>query len=207
MTLARLTPRDRRALWIGVIVLVGTLAYTRGVPALSAWTRERRASAAELRRELADFRRGMAEQKDRKALLTARANALEELDRGLLPGEQPASAAASLARLVGTAADSSNVHIRSTQLRIDSARSDAVYSTVGMRIDATSDIRGLTSFLARLERGPTLLVLRSLSITQPEPAAEMEALRIDVEVAGLMRAPPDATRPRSSNAPEAEIAP
>jgi hypothetical protein len=140
-------------------------------------------------------------------LLTARAKALGELDGGLLTGEQPASAAASLARLVGTAADSSNVHIRSTQLRIDSARSDAVYSTVGLRMDATSDIRGLTSFLARLERGPTLLVLRSLSITQPEPAAEMEALRIDVEVAGLMRVPPDATPPRVSKAPEAETAP
>lgn len=188
MIFARLSPRDRRALWIGVIVIGGTLLLTRGIPALSAWTRERRASADELRRELIELEQGIAEQRSRKALLSSRAAELAALDHGVLPGETPASAAASLARLVGIAADSSNVHVRSTQLRVDSVRAEEVYITVAVRIDASSDVRGLTQLLARLERGPTLLVIRSLYVTQPEPLAEMEALRIELEVAGLMRA-------------------
>jgi hypothetical protein len=173
---------------LGAIVIGGAIGLTRGVPALSDWTAERRASAEELRRELARLEQGIAGQRDRKALLSSRAAALAELDRGLLRGATPASAAASLAQVVGTAADSSNVHVRSTQVRLDSATAEQHYSDVTVRVDATGDVRGLTQLLARLERGPTLLVVRSLSVSQPEPLAEMEALRIELEVAGLMRA-------------------
>jgi hypothetical protein len=53
---------------------------------------------------------------------------------------------------------------------------------------ATGDVRGLVSFLRALEGGPTRVVVRSLSVTQPEPAAlpdRPESLRIEFEVAAL----------------------
>jgi hypothetical protein len=62
-----------------------------------------------------------------------------------------------------------------------------VFAPVSVRIDATADVRGLTNLLTRLERGPTLLVVRALSITQPEPNAEMEALAVELTVEGLSR--------------------
>lgn len=188
MSLLTLSPRDRRALAVGGTVMIAALTLARGFPALRTWTNERRASAVELNHELSQLRLGVASQRERKAALTKRSAELASLESALLPGETPATGAASLARLVGTAAESSAVHIRSTQLRTDSIRAGDAYTRVAVRIDATSDIRGLTSFLARLERGPALLVVKSLAITQSEPLSEMETLRAELEVAGLARA-------------------
>lgn len=187
MSLATINQRDRRALALGAIVIVATLILARGVPTLMSWTTERQSSAAELTTELHVLRHAGATQRERRAQVAAGTASLSRLEAGLLTGATPASAAAALAQFVGHAADSSGVHVRSTQVRADTARTGAVFAPVSVRIDATADVRGLTNLLTRLERGPTLLVVRALSITQPEPNAEMEALAVELTVEGLSR--------------------
>jgi hypothetical protein len=56
-------------------------------------------------------------------------------------------------------------------------------------MDVTGDIRGVMAMLASLERGPTLLAVRSLSISQPDLTAgddRVEALHVEIDVEGLM---------------------
>lgn len=187
MSLTTINQRDRRALVLGAIVILATLILARGVPTLMSWTTERQSSAAELTTELRALRHALATQRERRAHVAAGTASLARLEAGLLGGATPASAAAALAQFVGAAADSSGVHVRSTQVRGDTARTGAVFAPVSVRIDATSDVRGLTNLLTRLERGPMLLVVRALSITHPEPNAEMEALNVELTVEGLSR--------------------
>jgi hypothetical protein len=187
MSFPTINPRDRRALAVGAIVIVAALILARGVPALFSWTAERQSSAAELTTELRALRNALATQRERRAQLAAGAASLARLEAGLLAGATPVSAAAALAQLVGRAADSAGIHVRSTQVRGDTARTGAVFTTVSVRIDATADVRGLTSLLARLERGPALMVISALSVTQLEPESEMEALQVELTVEGLSR--------------------
>ena len=187
MSLPTINPRDRRALVVGAVVIIATLILTRGVPALLSWTAERQSSAAELTTELNALRHAVATQRARRDELQVGTASLARLEAGLLAGATPASAAAALAQFVGAATDSSGVHVRSTQVRGDTARTGAVFAPVSVRIDATADVRGLTNLLVRLERGPMLLVVRTLSITQPDPGSEMEALAVELTVEGLSR--------------------
>lgn len=186
-----MSQRDRRALVAGAILIVATLAVARGIPALFSWTSERQSSAAELTSELRRLRHQVATQRERRGQLAKGAASLARLDAGLLAGATPASAAAALALLVGRAADSAGVHVRSTQVRADTARTGAEFAPVSVRIDATADVRGLTNFLVRLEREPVLLVVTALSVTQPDPSSEMEALQVELTVEGLLRPGPN----------------
>jgi hypothetical protein len=115
----------------------------------------------------------------------------------LLSGDSPASAAATLAALVSGTAAQANVRLGAVQVRPDSVARGA-FTRVAVRASATGDINGVTQMILGLEKGPMLLAVRELSITQAEPGApadRAEALRLELLVEGLMLNPkPGSTR-------------
>jgi hypothetical protein len=187
----RMSVRDRRALSIGAAAILGLILLGRGLPALLSWERKEatraQAQGAELARARVEIARARAVQ-DSAREHGARIVALAPL---LLGGDSPATATATLAGIVSGAAARANVRVGALQLHADTA-SKSTFVRVGVRGEVTGDIAGVTAMLASLERGPTMLAIRELSITQPEPAAasdHMEALHVELVVEGLMQRP------------------
>jgi hypothetical protein len=185
-------PRDRRTLIIGALIIAGLLGLTHGVPAWRRWQHETYLRASTMTGDLA---RAEAHVRARSALadsLAARNARFLALAPALLAGETPASAGATLAGLVSGAAATTNVRLGAVDVRVDSAR-PGTFTHVAVAATATGDVRGLTHLLARLEAGPTLLAVRALTLTQPEPGAaadRMEILQVAFTVEGLVFTPP-----------------
>jgi type II secretion system (T2SS) protein M len=120
--------------------------------------------------------------------LKVRSARVVALAPAVLGGDSPATASATLAGIVSGAAARSNVRIGALQLSADTA-ARGIFTRVSVHGDAIGDIAGITAMLGALEGGPTLLAVRELSITQPEPGApsdHAEALRVELAVVGLM---------------------
>ena len=197
--LSRLSDRDRRTLAMGLSVVTALLLLTKGGPMWIGWRRDAQASAVEMAADAARSDAVVAAYPVLRDSLHVRAHRLRSLDSTIVGGTDPASAAASLATIVSDAAADAGIKLGAVQPHVDSepqsigARQPATHQAfahVSVRADALGDIVALTQFLADLEHGPVLLAVRSLSITQPEPAApssRMETLHAEFTVVGLAR--------------------
>jgi len=197
--IARISSRDRRTLGIGVAVIAALVLFARGLPAWRRWDADTRASAAEMAEEAARAEATVGRLPAALDSLQARRARLVALGRGVLDGESPAAASASLASLVSGTAARSGVQMGSVQLRPDSAGA-GTFLRITVQADGTGDLPAITRMLALLEGAPELLAVRSLSITQPTPggpAEQPEALRVELAVEGLALARP-ASLPRDS---------
>jgi hypothetical protein len=187
MSIVSLSPRDRRALAIGALAIAGIVGLGRGLPAWRQWLRETRTSAAELTAELARAERSVSLIRATRDTLVARNRRFLDLGPALIAGETPAAAGATLATLVSGIASSVGVRTAAVQVRPDTVGKE-IFTRVAVRADLVGDVQGLTALIAALERGPALLSVRDLSITQPEPAApadRAEVLRAQILVEGL----------------------
>lgn len=192
----RLSAGDRRAVFAGSLFIAATWSIATGVPRLTSWTDERRASAAELRRDMATLQEGLASQRARKARLDTARAVVAAADRRLLQGTTPAGAAATLGQLLADAADSAHLELHSRHALAPQEDSVSGLAVVGVRLEATGDIRNLTDFIAGIEGSPSLLRIRSIAISQLDPAAEMERLRVEATVEALAAAACACTGPR-----------
>jgi hypothetical protein len=119
--------------------------------------------------------------------LGARKRRLVALDSTLLFGASPSAIAAELASTVEDLADGNAIKITAMQLRADSVATSGL-ARVDVRITGITDISGLAAFLHAVEGDATPLVVRALSVSQPDPTAsdaKPEALRVDVLVASI----------------------
>jgi hypothetical protein len=188
MTKPRLGVRDRRALTIGAGLIAMVLLSSRGVPAMLAWQREKDRDSDARQEKLERAMAAMSRVSSVRDSIRARGARIVALAPALVAGDTPASASASLAELMSGAAALSNVKLGALQLHADTTSRDA-FVRVGVHGEATGDVTGVMSMLASLESGPTLLAVRELSITQPEPSApadHMETLHVELTVEGLM---------------------
>jgi hypothetical protein len=188
MTRLTMNARDRRALLAGIAAIAFVLAVTRGVPAWLDWQREARGADAEARDLLARERSLIEHGAAVRESTSARGRRLLALAPAILSGDAPSDAGATLAGVLSGAAALAGVRLGSVQLRGDSL-SRGAFTRIGARMDVTGDIRGVMAMLASLERGPTLLAVRSLSISQPDLTAgddRVEALHVEIDVEGLM---------------------
>jgi hypothetical protein len=186
-----MSARDRRALTIGAVAIVGLTVLGRGLPAMLSWERREATISEERGADLARARVQIARAKTVQDSVRAHGARIVALAPLLLGGDTPATASATLAGIVSGAAARANVRVGALQLHADTA-TRGTFVRVGVRGEVTGDIAGVTAMLASLERGPTMLAIRELSITQPEPAAtpdHMEALRVELLVEGLMQRP------------------
>jgi hypothetical protein len=177
--------RERRTITIAALVLATALIVAYGiVPFARRWrAREdliatRAEQVARLRwltEHESELRRAASEQ-------LARAGSIER--PRFLAGRSPALAASALQTLVQGYADESGLTVRELNVAgaPDSASTgaDAIPATVS----AIGDIWGVSSFVARLQHGTTLIEIREIGVS-PNPALRGELLQLSL----VLRAP------------------
>jgi hypothetical protein len=100
----------------------------------------------------------------------------------LVDGHSAADAQAGLSGLVTLAANRHNLKIVRLEPLPDSAV--GVLSPVRLHAVLEGDVWGAAELLRALETGDPLLTVTSLAITTPDPVATVEALHIEIDVAG-----------------------
>jgi len=202
LSLPSLSARDRRTLAGGGLAVTVVLLLGKGVPAWHAWERDSRASAAEVVADAARADQLLATYPALRDSLRARSARTLGIAPLVVEGDTPAAAAATLASFVSDAASDAGVKLGAVQPRSDGSGAPSTppqrpaqrhaFVRVSVHGDLTGDVVGLAQFLGDLERGPTLLAVRDLTISQPEPQApttRMEALHAEFTVVGLALAP------------------
>jgi hypothetical protein len=188
---ATMSDRDRRVLVLGGMTIALVIGAARGLPAWREWYTGSRASAVRIRDELARAQASLRYGGVTRDSLVARKRRLVALLPLLASGETPQMAGAGLASHVASAAEAAGVRVGTVQVRPDSA-GRTVFTRLAVRADVTGDVRGITTFLSALEHDATLLAVRELAVSQPEPAApadRVEALRVELLVEGLALTP------------------
>jgi hypothetical protein len=181
----QLSQSDRRAVLVGAAVVIGSWLALRGVPALIRAHSEWRAHTEASVRQLAAAREALADAAWTRDSLAARGRRLVAWAPRLLAGGTPAEAMAELQSLVSGLAAEHRVRIVRVEPSADSAA--GLFTPVRLRVEAQSDVVGLAQWLAAMEEGDHLLIVPSLVISAPEPAAssgQAEALRAELVIAG-----------------------
>ncbi len=179
--------RDRRTLVVGLCAVASLITLARGVPALRSWETDRRSEARAAGEQVATLRGGLRTLAALRDSLGARKHRLAALDSSLLFGASPPAIAAELASTVEDLADDNAIKVTAMQLRADSVATSGL-ARVDVRITGITDISGLAAFLHAVEEDAMPLVVRALSVSQPDPTAsdaKPEALRVDVLIASI----------------------
>ena len=182
-----LSERDRRTLTIGLMTVMSLVTLSRGIPALRVWEAGRLAAAGASSEQLSVVRQAERDHSRIRDSLRARQRRLAELDSSLLTGPSPSTILAVLASSVEALAEENGFKVGSVRLRADSLAMDGL-ALVEARVAGVTDVAGLAGFLRAVESGKTVLVVRDLSVSQPEPAAsdaKPEALRVDMLIASI----------------------
>jgi hypothetical protein len=172
----------------GACVILIVLVGRNAIPSLLTWQRDVRDAASRNEEKLGRAKLSLGRAAQVQDSLESRNARVVALAPALLGGDSPATASATLAGIVSGAAARANVRIGALQLSADTA-ARGIFTRVSVHGDAIGDIAGVTALLNALEGGPTLLAIRQLSITQPEPGTppdHAEALRVELAVVGLM---------------------
>lgn len=185
----QLGARDRRTLVGGAVIVSVLVGSSRGLPALRAWTEDRTGRAQAAAEQLAAVKQGMERLPALRESLVVRRARLAAID-SVLPAEStPSGVAAAVASALEDFADDNAVKLTTLQLRADTTvRAGRV--RVSVRLGGVTDVAGLAGLLRSIEAGETPLIVRDLSVSQPEPAApdsKPEALRFDMLIAGIGR--------------------
>lgn len=182
-----LSRRDRRTLVVGAAVIVALVAASKALPAWRGWDAESRAAAAEIVAEVLRAERDIAAVGALRDTLASRNARYIALAERIVPGDGASSAASELATLVSASATEADLSVGTVRILTDTSGSSP-FVRVSVRGDLVGDLDGLTLFLADVERGPLLLAVRELTITQPEPAApdnRPEILRVQFLIEGI----------------------
>jgi hypothetical protein len=188
----QLGARDRRVLSIGALTVFLLVGLSRGLPALHAWERTRTTEARTAVVQLAELRNGIESLPLMRESLLVRRARLVAIDSLLPAGVSPSAVAAAIAAILEQSADDNAVKLTTLQLRADTSARVGL-ARVSVRLSGVADVTGLAGLLRSIEAGETPLVVRDLSVSQPDPAApdsRPEALRFDVLVAGIGRISP-----------------
>lgn len=181
------TPRERRTILVSSVLALLVLVPVRLLPAWRAHAEERRSAALETMVEVAAAEAGIASLPWLRDSLVARRERYLALAPRLLTGESPGAAAASLTSLVSGAAQGARLRVGAARVRTDTASAGG-FVRVRVEIELTGDIHGLAALLRMLERGPQLLRVDRLAVSQPEPAAPAdrpESLRVELAVEAI----------------------
>jgi hypothetical protein len=165
--------------------VLAALLGTRGLPAALRAHDQARAHAEGAARRLMAAREALEEEPVARDSLRARGARLLAWAPRLVAGGTPGEAAAELSGLVSGLA--AGHRVRLLRLQPVSEGSAGPFAAAGLRLEAQADVAGIAGWLAALEEGPTLLVVRELAISALEPAApgtQAEVLRVELRLAG-----------------------
>lgn len=191
MNWSTMSSRDRRAIVLGLVVLLPPLLFIWGV-------RPYRAALAETRDELETAR--LALSREKAAVMTTRANpsaqksadsALTMVAPRLFEGRDDAIASAQLAAYLGTVARQSRVLMEDANTRPSTTSPEGIRN-LRVEVRAESDIQGITTFIHNLETGSKLVRVDRLEISRVPGLEErngFETLSIAATVTGFAFAP------------------
>jgi hypothetical protein len=186
MKWSTMSARDRRAVVVGVGILLPALLYIWGV-------RPYQAALSDARDQLVTERATLA--RERAAITTARRNpqlqhiadsAMRAMRPRLFEGKDDVMASAELASYLGDVARKARVWLQTASTRPATPSAEGV-RTLRVEIRAESDLLGTLKFLEALERGDKLIRIDRLDISRTPHADEKdgETLSIAATVAGF----------------------
>lgn len=191
MSWSTMSPKDRRAIALGALLVLPALLFIYGV-------RPYRASLATTRDEL-DIAR-LALSREKAAVMTTRANpdaqrsadsALMMVAPRLFEGRDDAIASAQLAAYLGSIARKSRVLMEDANTRPSSTSPEGI-RTLRVEVRGESDIQGVTTFIHNLEAGNKLVRVDRLEISRVPGLEEkngFETLSIAATVSGFAFVP------------------
>lgn len=179
--------RDRRALLIGGIVLVASLALRYGIEMIGVLqaTRERNQRQSDLRAAL-ERRPSLDVLTDS---LAQRVEWLSLTETQLLSSGTPSHVASALHAIVRGAATDVGLTVQSTSAEGDSS-STGPFARAMVRLDAEGDVSNVMQFLLLIELAPGALRTTRLSLSPLEPGAppdRAETIRLSMTVEGVAR--------------------
>jgi len=193
MKWSTMTPRERRTIAIGALVLLPPLLFIWAV-------RPYQTALSDARDQLATERQTLAREK--AAIATARQNpelqhiadsAMRVMKPRLFEGKDDVMASAELAAYIGDLARGARVWLQDAGTRPAIAAGDGV-RTLRVEIRAESDLLGTLMFLQAIERGEKLVRIDRLDISKSARGDEKDAetLSIVATVAGFAIGEPSA---------------
>jgi General secretion pathway, M protein. len=181
-----MSPRDRRAVLWGAVVLLPGLIFIWAV-------RPYQSALSDARDQLATERATLM--RERAAIATARRNprlqhvadsAMRAMRPRLFEGRDDVMASAELASYLGDVARKARVWLQAASTRPAVTGPEGV-RTLRVEIRAESDLRGTLTFLQSLERGDKLIRIDRLDISRSPRSDEedVETLSIAATIAGF----------------------
>lgn len=184
-----LSARERRMVIVGAASIGGLLFVGRALPAWRRWQADAIASAQSASATAARDRILLSNARAIHDSLVVRRARLNAQAPEWISGDSPAAASAGLAALVTRDGTAAGVTLGALDLRTDSV-GHASFVPVHVRASITGDVQGLATFLAALDRGPSVLTVRSLDLQAGDPAAPAqrpEVLHADLVIDALWR--------------------
>ena len=192
-----LRPRERRLVILAGLIAIGVAGYVYVVEPL--------VEAHAATRELVVARRSLLARQER---LVARSEAYgkelaelrAEIDRRrqrLLAGDKAPVAASELQKLVKTTAQEAGIEVRSERILAPVDRGG--YAEVPVEMTLSGPIRGLISFLHRLDEAPILVAMTDLKVRAPATGASRD-LSATIALSGFIPGSLGSGAPRSPNA-------
>jgi len=184
-----LSARDRRTAVVGLVVMGSIVGVGRGWPAARVWQAAQQDAVTALRDSVADAERLAVLEPAYRANAQRTEERVAMLDSAMIGAVVPAAAAASLASLLRESVTAAGMQLTSITVTSDSAWVNGL-ARVQARVLATGDVKTVTTLLADVEGSPALLLVREMSIGQPDPMAPRsrpEQLRLELAVTALAR--------------------
>lgn len=179
-----LRDRDRLAIALGVIAILAILFISRGLPKTQRWRRETVESGLELSRSMRSAEAMVQNEASAHDSLRARSAYLARLGPVYVTGSSSAALAAAMERAVDRAASRAALALGASRIAVDSLGA-AEFVGVSMHVQATGDLHHLIAFIAEVEGGRPMLVVRELSLTRQSAPGDPESILADVLIQGL----------------------
>lgn len=186
MSLSTMSPRDRRALFLGLAILGPALFYIWGVKPYRAALSDTRAEVAMKRDLLSREMAAVAAAQRNPDLQRVADSAMRAMQPRLFEGRDDVMATAELVSHLGVVAQEHEVLLEAASTRPTTVGESGVRA-LHVEIRAESDLYGILSFLRALESTEKLLrveridISRSLALTEDEG---IEPLAISASIVG-----------------------
>lgn len=201
MKWSTMSPRDRRAVVLGAVVLLPGLLFVWGWRPYQAALVDARDQLATERATLAREKAAIATAREHPQLQHVADSAMRAMRPRLFEGKDDVMASAELASYLGEVAKKSRVWLQDASTRPAVAAAEGV-RTLRVEIRGESDLRGTLRFLQALERGDKLVRVDRLDVSRSSRAddEETETLSIAATISGFAVADAIAAAPEQASA-------
>lgn len=182
-----MSAKDRRALILGLVVLLPSLFYVFGVRRYMAAVTETRQHVTDERKRLSQELAAINAAKERPQLQHIADSSWKAMSPRIFSGRDNVAAGTDLMSLVGEIALQQNVNLRTAVLQKTTVDGNGV-RTLTVEVQGETDLQGLLGFLESIERNDKLMRVDRLRVTRPiaKPDADgVQAIQIAATIAGF----------------------